>query len=152
MIVLKYFVYLNRIKLRKKITKQKNRIKSTKDYDITRFFDNTTRVKKTCYIITKDVINLELYHMKLFIKKLRKLNKKKRFRTYIRFCANRVYSKKSTNSRMGKGKGKFVRFFYSCKRQKPLAILRRFSKVRSARFFKILKHSVGNNFMILRNF
>lgn len=150
--ILKYCVYLNRVKSKKKLTRQKNRISSSKTYDSNKFIWDCSGLKNRTLILTKEIINIELYIYKIFIKKLRKLNKRKRFKTKIRFCSNRVYSKKSTNSRMGKGKGKMQRLFYSSSYLKPVAIFFKCSKIRSSRFFKILKNSHGKKFLMFRNY
>ena len=47
----------------------------------------------------------KLKNYKFFILKLRKISKKKKFYSFVFLSCNHCFSKKTKNSRMGKGKG-----------------------------------------------
>jgi len=134
-------MYLNKRKSQKKLVLQKHRFKPKIFF--TDKYMYLSQHKMYCFICIKQSIYLELKYFKFIIKKFRKLSKKKKFKVWVNFCCNHAWFKKSKNARMGKGKGKFVRFFFKATNCKPLIIFSRISKIRIIKFLKFLKHS-GN--------
>lgn len=89
---------------------------------------------------------MELKFYRFFFLKLRKLSKKKKFFSFVFICCNHCFSKKSRNARMGKGKGKFLR--YVCRKDslKPLFIFSKLSINRVKQFTLFLNKKFKNNF------
>lgn len=71
---------------------------------------------------------------KIIIRKFRRRTRRRRFKIIFFFLPNYSYSRKSTNSRMGKGKGKFRRLLTLLKAHHPLAGFRGISLARINRF------------------
>lgn len=142
-------MYYNKRKSQKKLVLQTRRLKPKIFFFEKFMFLN--RWKKTSFLCVKQSIYLELKYLRVLIKFFRKLSKKKRYKIYVRYCCNHAWFKKAKNSRMGKGKGKFVRFFYRSTNLKPLFIFKKISKFRLQKFIKNLK-TMGNYFFLYHNF
>lgn len=77
---------------------------------------------------------MELRVHKLILRKFRRRAKRRKFRVTFFFLPNYSYSKKSTNSRMGKGKGKVRRLMALVRTCQPLVSFRGISFARILRF------------------
>lgn len=130
-------MYLNKLKLQKQLKKFKNRKKQKLIFNDSIFsFNNKNRLyNNSICIYVKNLILIELKIYRFFFLKLRKLSKKKNFKLFVLISCNHCFSKKSKNSRMGKGKGKFLRYVFRYKLLNPLFI---FYKISLNRVFKFL--------------
>lgn len=141
-------MYFNKKKSQKKLVLQKNRfkpkIKFYKKFMFKNFF------VKSAFLCVKQCVYLELKYLKILIKFFRKLSKKKKYKIYVNYCCNHAWFKKTKNSRMGKGKGKFVRYFYKSTNVKPLFIFKTVSRIRLKKFLFNLR-TMGNYFYIFFN-
>lgn len=141
-------MYFNKRKSQKKLILQKHRFKP-KIFFFEKFMfrEIGTRIS---YLCVKQSIYLELKYMRILIKFFRKMVKKKKYKVYVRYCCNHAWFRKSKNSRMGKGKGKFVRFFYKSTNVKPLFIFKRISIFRLKKFLFNIR-TMGNYFFLYHN-
>lgn len=145
-------MYLNKIEIQKKITRFKRR-KPTKlglRLNLFKIKQHNFAFTKYVHIYFKDLNNLELKFYKFFIINLRRFSKKKKMIAYIFLTANHCFSKKSTNARMGKGKGKFRRLVNNRKALKPLFIFYKFSLIRIIKFKHYLNKRFLNKFFIYK--
>lgn len=71
---------------------------------------------------------------KMIIRKFRRRTRRRRFKLLFFFIPNYSYSRKSTNSRMGKGKGRSRRLMALLKSYHPIAAFRGVSINRIKRF------------------
>ena len=136
-------MYLNKIK-NIKLSKFKNRSKSSTFFSKNKFsISNNVNLYK---IFCKNTLLLELKYYRFFFLKLRKISKKKKFYSFVFLSCNHCFSKKSKNSRMGKGKGKFIR--YVCRKNllKPIFIFNKISKIRFNKFLNYLNTKSYNLF------
>lgn len=141
------FLYLNKIKLQKKLKLFKKRKKLKITFNIKNYFF----MKKKLYYYSKYIFSrfamfLELKVYRFFFLKLRRLSKRKKFKSFVLLSCNHMFSKKSKNSRMGKGKGKYVRFVFRTKILKPIFIFRKLSKYRLISFVNFLNKKSENKF------
>lgn len=141
------FLYLNKIKIQKKIKLFKKRKSNKITFNLIK---NNFCKKKNFYLFryvyTKLCLFLELKFYRFFFLKLRRLSKRKKFKSFVFLCCNHIFSKKSKNSRMGKGKGKFVRFVFRSKVLKPIFIFKKISKYRVIKFVKYLNKKSEKKF------
>ena len=77
---------------------------------------------------------MELRLHKLILRKFRRRAKRRKFKVTFFFLPNYSYSKKSTNARMGKGKGKVRRLMALVKTYQPLVAFRGIGLARILRF------------------
>ena len=142
-------MYLNKIKIQKNIKRFKNRRMAKFIYDNKYFnFLNTKLVyNRVSYIFNRFSLFLELKIYKFFIKKLRRMSKRKHFKSFLNICCNHYFSRKSKNSRMGKGKGKFVRYVYRTISLKPVFTFIRISKKRLIKFTIYLNKKTKSKFI-----
>lgn len=141
-------MYLNKRKSQKKLVLQKNRFKP-KIYNFRKYMFKSF-FGKYAFLCIKQSVYLELKYIKILIKFFRKLAKKKRYRLYVNYYCNHAWFKKTKNSRMGKGKGKFVRYYHKAKNIKPLFIFKYVSKFRLKKFLFNLR-TMGNYFYFFFN-
>jgi hypothetical protein len=122
-------VFYNTVSNKKKLKKFKNR-RAPQVW--------SSGIKKTHYhyIYTKVGGLLELRIHKLILRKFRRRSKRRRFKIIFFFLPNYSFSKKSTNSRMGKGKGKFRRLLSLLKTKQPLVAFRGIAFARILFFIK----------------
>jgi ribosomal protein L16/L10AE len=78
----------------------------------------------------------ELRLHKAILRKFRRRAKRRRFKIIFFFFPNYSYSKKSTNARMGKGKGKVRRLLALVRTTQPLVAIRGFGFRRILQFVK----------------
>ena len=142
-------MYLNKIKIQKNIKRFKNRRMAKFIYDNKYFnFLNTKLVyNRVSYIFNRFSLFLELKIYKFFIKNLRRMSKRKHFKSFLNICCNHYFSRKSKNSRMGKGKGKFVRYVYRTISLKPVFTFIRISKKRLIKFTIYLNKKTKSKFI-----
>lgn len=93
---------------------------------------------KLRYIFLKNSIYIELKVMKMVIKFFRKRTNKRRTKVWVLFCCNHAWFRKKAKSRMGKGKGEYVRNVFRGSNCKPVLIFRNISKMRIIRFTRRL--------------
>lgn len=140
-------MYLNKIKVQKQIKLFKKRKKQKVIY---KDFIFSPAIKKSTpswsYVFSRFLLFFELRFYKFFFLKLRRLSKKKKFKAYVHVSCNHFFSKKSKNSRMGKGKGKFVRYVYRTKVMLPNFVFYRISKNRVSSFVLFLNKKTKNKF------
>ena len=143
-------MYLNKAKIKNKLKLFKKR-----KYQKLIFKDSIFRVKNkffyykkyiTIYYLNKLFLPLKFY--KFFFFKLRKISRRKKIKTYVNLNCNHFFSKKSKNSRMGKGTGKFLRFVFRSKSLKPLFIFYKMSIKRARKFIFFLNKKSKNNFFL----
>jgi hypothetical protein len=141
-------LYLNKIKIQKKIKRFKKRRSLSCSYKSTMFnlHSNKTRLPTWSYVFSRLSMFIELKFYKFFIFKLRRLSRRKKFKSFVNICCNHCFSKKSKNSRMGKGKGKFVRYVYRSLPMKPIFSFYRMSKVRINKLVRLFNKKCLNNF------
>ena len=143
-------MYLNKAKIKNKLKLFKKRKKQKLIFKDSIFFlKNKFRLYKkyiTIYIKQKIFLNLKIY--KFFFLKLRRISKKKRIKTYVNINCNHFFSKKSKNSRMGKGTGKFLKFIFRTKSLKPIFIFYKMSISRALKFIRFLNKKSSNNFFL----
>ena len=85
------------------------------------------------YILSnQNSVDLRLY--KLMLRKLKKKLLNFKVKTFLYMFPNKKKAYKSKNSRMGKGKGMNNRFYFCCKRTRPLII---FLNLNATRFLKL---------------
>lgn len=122
-------MFYNNVSNKKKLKKFKNR-RMPKTY--------VSGMKKTHYhyIYAKIGGLLELRIHKLILRKFRRRSKRRRFKIIFFFLPNYSFSKKSTNSRMGKGKGKFRRLLAFLKTKQPMVAFRGIAFTRILFFIK----------------
>lgn len=115
-------MYFNKInlKLKKPIFKKRHNLKLKIFYKCK--FKKIIFFKKTNF--------LELNFLKKKITKLLRLVKKKKIIVYINLKKNHLLTKKSKNSRMGKGKGKFMRYISRLKIGLPILTYNVYSNFR----------------------
>lgn len=89
----------------------------------------------------------ELRVHKAILRKFRRRAKRRRFKIMFFFFPNYSYSKKSTNARMGKGKGKVRRLLAKVKTTQPLVAIRGIAFHRILQFLK--KYWRNNNVRLL---
>lgn len=133
-------MYLNKLKLQKNLKKFKNRKLQNFVFDDNLFsiLNNFYIFSNYTYVFIKNKLFIELKLYRYFFLKLRRLSKKKKFKTYVMLCCNHCFSKKSQNSRMGKGKGKFLRYVFRYKTLKPIFMFKLMSKSRITKFTNFL--------------
>lgn len=140
-------LYLNKIKIQKKIKLFKKRKFTSISFNLNQ---NNFLKKKNFflfrYVYSRFSMFLELKFYRFFFLRLRRLSKKRKFKSFVFLCCNHIFSKKSKNSRMGKGKGKFVRFVFRTKTLKPIFIFKKISKYRVASFVRYLNNKSENVF------
>jgi hypothetical protein len=126
----------------------KKRFKRVSVYDdkIFRFHSTNTKYNKFWYVFLSNSVYLELKFYRFFFLKLRKLSRRKKFLSLVFIYCNHCFSKKARNARMGKGKGKFVR--YVCKKRslKPIFIFTKISLCRVYRFISFLNKKTTRRF------
>lgn len=86
---------------------------------------------KNYSLYLKNTILVELYLIKKLLFRLKRVYKKKKISLFINLNKNHIISKKPKNSRMGKGKGRFVRYVYKIKLFTPII---RFNTISDSRF------------------
>jgi len=138
-------MYFNKRKTQIKLSIQKKR-KLPKIYFFKKF-SFLKRKKIKFFILSKNYLHIELKFYKVFVKKIRKIAKKKRAKAFLYLCCNDAWFKKSKNSRMGKGKGRYVRYVYRTKICKPVLALSRLSKYRVQKLVKII-NNIKNAFFL----
>jgi len=141
-------MYLNKLKTQVKLVKFKKRFvpKLIFKENIFSLVFKKTFFTKFSYIFLSNSINIELFFYKFFIKKLRKLSRRKNFKSFIFLYCNHCFSKKSKNSRMGKGKGKFVRFICRKYFLQPVFVFSKISSIRIQKFTTFLNTKSRNKF------
>lgn len=142
-------MYLNKIKIQKHIKQFKNRRDTKTIFKKNIFLINNKEIfkNKISFIFLQLKTYLELKVYSFFIKKIRRLSKKRKFKSFVNICCNHCFSKKSKNARMGKGKGKFVRFVYRSIPLKPIFIFLKVSKIRIAKLTIYLNKKTKNKFL-----
>jgi hypothetical protein len=142
-------LYLNKIKIQKNIKQFKHRSFNKNIFNKSYFsYKNIFIFKnKVSFVFNKFSLFLELKVYKFFIRKLRRLTKKRKFKSFVNICCNHCFSRKSKNSRMGKGKGKFVRFVYRSISLKPIFSFIKLSKTRLFKFTMYLNKKTKNKFL-----
>ncbi len=107
---------------------------------------NNTKYNKFWYVFSSHSVYLELKFYRFFFLKLRKLSRRKKFLSLVFIYCNHCFSKKAKNARMGKGKGKFVR--YVCRRRslKPVFIFSKISIFRVHKFILFLNKKTTRKF------
>lgn len=119
------------------LTKFKRRISFTSKFKL--FFNKSASI-----IFFWHTVKLEYVYFKLVRRKLRFLLKKKKStlvrKVWLNLKANYPISKKSKNSRMGKGKGKFLRWLIILKPMQAFLELDGFNFLKLVCFKKTLKH------------
>lgn len=141
-------MYLNKIKIQKSIKRFKCRREQKVTYNELMFVLNKFNymsIKKS-YIFCRNILFMELRFYKFYFLKLRRLNKRKRVNVYINIVCNHNFSRKSKNSRMGHGKGKFARFVFRTKLMKPIIIFNKISFIRLTKFINYINGKSKNNF------
>jgi hypothetical protein len=141
-------LYLNKIKMQKQIKRFKNRKQQKLSFNYNLFtsvlpFFSRNRYS---YIFNRFLLFIELKLYRFYFLKLRRFCKKKKIKSYVYICCNHNFSRKSKNSRMGKGKGKFVRFVFRSKILKPIFILKGISKIRISKFIIFLNKKTNNKY------
>lgn len=98
-----------------------------------RFLKNNKMIffKKTLYL---NLLKFKIFFFKNIFKKFIKISKKFKIKIYFCFKKNLIISKKSKNSRMGKGKGQNK---YNIVFSKNTFL--KFKKISNMRYFKIKK-------------
>lgn len=88
--------------------------------------------------------------LKYFLKKSRR----RRTNFYCKFClvSNYWLSKKPQNSRMGKGKGSFLRKCFLIKKNQPILIVRGINTIYLYKIKKLLEKKLNFTFSIQTNF
>lgn len=140
-------MYLNKIKIQKqmKMFKKRKKLKLECDTSIFKIKPNK-RFSNWSYIFTRFLTFLELKFYRFFFLKLRRLSRRKKFKSFVHVSCNHFFSKKSKNSRMGKGKGKFVRYVFRTKVLKPTFVFYKISHTRVIKFLKFLNKKSNNKF------
>lgn len=144
-------MYLNKIKLQNKIKRFKFRKQIKMAYNYNYFLYKTNLkffYKFFCRIYTRFLMYLELKIYKIFFLKIRKIIRKKKLKAFVNICCNHNFSKKSKNSRMGKGKGKFCRFIYRTTSFKPIFTFFNVSSFRVLKLCKFLNKKSKNRYFI----
>lgn len=141
-------VYLNKIKIQKKIKRFKKRRIVGVSYNKNNFNinSNKSRMASWSFVFSRLSMFLELKFYRFFIFKLRRMSRKRKFKSYVNMSCNHCFSKKSKNSRMGKGKGKFVRYVYRTVTLKPIFSFFKMSKIRVCKFVMFLNKKSLNKF------
>jgi len=113
---------------------------------IFRFLKKNNKYQKLWYVFSSHSVYLELKFYRFFFLKLRKLSRRKKFLSLVFIYCNHCFSKKARNARMGKGKGKFVR--YVCKKRslKPVFIFSKISILRVNSFVSFLNKKTSRKF------
>lgn len=122
-------MFFNKVSNKKKLKKFKQR-RAPRTYTL------GTRKTHYSYIYAKCGGLAELRLHKLILRKFRRRAKRRKFKMIFFFLPNYSYSKKSTNARMGKGKGKFRRLLARLKTHQPLVALRGIAFTRVLLFIK----------------
>jgi len=132
-------VYLNKIKIQKTIKRFKNRKSQKVEYNENFFICSLLNIHTLhlAYVYCRNLLFMELRFYKLYFLKLRRINKRRLVKVYVYIMCNHNFSRKSKNSRMGKGKGKFVRFVFRSKIMKPIFI---FNKISNYRLYKFIQY------------
>lgn len=132
-------MYLNKLKFQKKIKKFKNRKKQKLVFSDSMFCVKGSNILSSLYFIFfKNRLFVEMRLYRFFFLKLRKLSKRKKIKTFVLISCNHCFSKKSKNSRMGKGKGKFTRYAMRYVSLKPIFIFYKLSYQRALLFKSFL--------------
>ena len=141
-------MYLNKLKLQKQLKKFKNRKKQKLIFNDSIFSlcSKYRLYNNSVCIYVKNLILIELKIYRFFFLKLRKLSKKKKFKLFVLISCNHCFSKKSKNSRMGKGKGKFLRYVFRYKLLRPIFIFYKISLNRVSKFLNFLNKKNLNLF------
>lgn len=138
------FLYLNKIK-NVSISKFKKR-KNPRLFFKKKLFD--CLFNKLNYIYCSKTMLIEMKYYRFFFLKLRKLSKKRGFLSFVFVRCNHCFSKKSKNARMGKGKGKFLRYVSSQKKLKPIFGFLGISFLRFKNFYLYINKKSKNFFFI----
>lgn len=141
-------MYLNKIKIQKAIKRFKCRKQQKITYNENYFKLKNFIINFNCisYIYCRNILFMELRFYKLYFLKLRRMNKKKKISSYVYIMCNHSFSRKPKASRMGKGKGRFVRFVFRTKVMKPIFIFNKISNMRLTKFINYLNGKSRNNF------
>lgn len=139
---------LNKIKIQRQIKRFKNRKIQKVTFNINNFILNDAKFLRNNYsfIFNRFLLFIELKIFRFYFLKLRRFCSKKKLKSYVYICCNHNFSKKSKNSRMGKGKGKFLRFVFRSKIFKPIFIIYKISKIRIYKFILYLNKKSNNKF------
>jgi hypothetical protein len=136
-------MYLNKITSLKKPTKFKNRTNNVVINNVNNYCQDGL-IKVFC----KRTMNIELKIYSFFFFRFEGFLNQRRVFFKSRFICNDIYSKKSKNSRMGKGKGKMFRFTCRLLKFQPIFIFNKISKFRIKKFFILLNKKYNNKFFI----
>lgn len=141
-------MYLNKIKIQKKIKRFKKRRYQKVAFNQNNFLfgGNRSLSFRWSYIFNKLSMLIELKIYKFFIFKLRRITRRKKFKSFVNICCNHCFSRKSKNARMGKGKGKFSRYVYRSTTMKPIFSFFKLSKTRVCKFVNFLNNKSKNKF------
>ena len=133
-------MYFNKRKSQRKLVLQKKRKATLTFFDPTRLMFLTSFFKHYKFIGATQTAYIELRFVRYIARKFRRRTRRRKYKGFIFFCCNHAWFKKSKNARMGKGKGRFVRYTYLSKPLKPIFILSQLSTFRVSKFIRYINN------------
>lgn len=112
------------------------------------FINKSINQRRCFFFIKNNIQSIDLRLYKFILRKTKKKLNKKNIKTYIYLKPNKKSSNKSNNSRMGKGKGMFNRFYCKLTMIKPIFVFVNLSLKRKTKFKLYIQKYVKYTFLI----